>query len=412
MLWSDPDALLQEFHEWLLICIAFACGAIIYSQMFIRSKFKLSIVRAWSKEQSNVISRFKQTLDRGNKQETAQLRIRIWWLAIVTLGITIGGHGLDNLIERDEYMPEKNYALAVLSITLSPIVVLLLGYVAAKSKKRGPQIIAYGFLFLFELLFFAQSSRRFAFAPVMFAFGYVTGRPLSMWAKIMLVTVVISSSFLVLIPIHMRKQSSQGIAPLVEWVLSGDYDFLDDSTEEMGKALSNIFAILPMNHASSVYPIITFSDLMTSISPLPSPLTNWAQVSTKLHIYPWAPYNAPGTLLNYNIIAALSYYILIGAFFCHYDYFVRKNLLDRRLLSASIVIGFTFLFALISVQYGLRSVTRLVYYTLLANLGLHLYYKYGRRFMKKSRVMQRQPNNATFPKDQNERRREVLRKRT
>jgi hypothetical protein len=107
------------------------------------------------------------------------------------------------------------------------------------------------------------------------------------------------------------------------------------------------------------------SYLLTCINPLPGSMTDWVNMENRINLV--TPYSAIGDLLRGGLLTALIYYFVLGAYFCQVEMRLRTQ--PRPSPGLLLVISFSYFFTIMSLQYSLRIVTRVVYYMIFFDLA-------------------------------------------
>ena len=117
-------------------------------------------------------------------------------------------------------------------------------------------------------------------------------------------------------------------------------------------------------HIAFLEPSIPLSHLWTSLSPLPGSVVGWNQIQPSHRLDPYSPYSTIGELGNYGLPILAAYYSLAGAVLALLDSRARELVAHRQPLRGLPLIALGFLFPILSLQYQLRSDTRILYYGL------------------------------------------------
>lgn len=140
-------------------------------------------------------------------------------------------------------------------------------------------------------------------------------------------------------------------------------------------ALLNIYYTFSYGFYATSETIKLYSEnihkLLTCISPMPGALTDWYSIANKMRINKYAPYTAIGELAKFPIFSFF-YYIFLGFYFSHIDKFVKQSILNKKYLTAILLVLLLSLAIMQSYEYNLRSTNRFIYYSaallLIANL--------------------------------------------
>lgn len=157
-----------------------------------------------------------------------------------------------------------------------------------------------------------------------------------------------------------RGNLAQGVIPNIVFFYNSGLDF--------EKSLSGVNYLFGFSFFSTLITYnffdVSISDFLISINPLPSTIVDVSTVVEKHKITAVAPYSALGTLGVLGFTYVSLYYFSAGFIFG----FCKNYFPVRFSLASSFIFLFFVLFAVTTLQYQLRSATRLVYYTMLCFL--------------------------------------------
>jgi hypothetical protein len=296
-------------------------------------------------------------------QATSRGEAAILWFGVVPLVLTIIGltHGVATLLERSEYL-EGRSPTAGLGSALGVAAVLGAGYVWASSASTVKRGIAVGVFGVWLCVFFSLASRSLAISFLAFAFGIVLGRPSTGRGRIFLVLTPIAAVAALGLALYLRGSSEHGLIPYLGTVTGNDPSahFPIPEGIELNPFVSFINTGLP----AYLEPKLPFHDLWVSVNPLPGPLSGWHELAPNHRVDVNTPYSAPGELVNYGWVILVAYYMAMGAILAYANVRARALLASGHSVHALAVTGMAALVPVISLQYDLRTVSRLLYYTL------------------------------------------------
>ena len=321
----------------------------------------------------------------GEKFTSRLLVILILLLSIVLL---VFGVGLNNLIRSTEYLAVEINELKMIGMILSPLGVLLAGYIFACSPSyRSYRFLIIILVIIVELIFLSIGTRRVALIPLLFLFGSYTATGADAKFKIGLVLAVALAIVFYFVALISRSLPEQGLLPLLSFL-----SYVSDYKLPYGESLlvyivNTITNGLPLTGYVSDEPDIPIDYFLIAINPLPGQMAGWPDVVGLLRANKHVPYNALGELLNYGAFVGGGYFFILGMVVS-----LIQRVIDRARFHGDIfyVISINFLFFLFlifSLQYNLRSATRLIYYALFLAFLYCLIFsvkRLGLFFLKKS----------------------------
>jgi hypothetical protein len=259
----------------------------------------------------------------------------------------ITSYGLGNILYRSEYIPEVIMWLKSISLLILPIT-LIYSYYARTNK-----YIIFIFYLIFFILLFGLGSRFMAVLPLCYLLSKVlfAKERLNLFKVFMAFVIAILS---IMIAIQNRRYDLHGILPYAENIVRNGLDFsiLLFAYNYISSFSYSLTAYLVDNIEYSI------DYFFVSINPLPGFLIGWAEVAPLLRINKFAPYNAISELAAVNMAVLSAYYFFAGLFFG----FTEKVLSKRKSYFRIVVIFFSLIFTFYSLQYNLRSTTRMLYY--------------------------------------------------
>lgn len=286
-------------------------------------------------------------------------------LALATLPVValIYGTGPLTLLHATAYLEHTGPAFAVsLGHAFGSVGVLVCGYFCFDKRQSGAlRLIAALIASAYEVIFFATATRFFAFAlPLMFVGGLLSGAWSSRQQKIGVALMVIVAIFALELPLGLRGLPEHGLVPGLAYVIHQPA-LVFGSPDPINNFLFGAPLTLYVADEVGRIPV---SDLVVSLSPMPSQLNNWNAVAPSLRLNIYTPYSALGELLNQGWLLYVFVMGLFGAGFVVAEAIALKASAIRRGLGQLIVYGAAALFVVQSTEYNLRSSARLVYYAI------------------------------------------------
>jgi hypothetical protein len=291
---------------------------------------------------------------------------RLQTLGALVVGIgcivlTVIGVGAGNLWYRREYLVQENQTARILGAALVLPCGLALGLVAGQERSRA-RLPAFAILGVFVALMAALSTRAFALLPVLFCLGCLLAQPKNAKVRAALVITLLLTPFSMIVPLATRAMPEQGFStlPKVFEVLT-----LNNLGDQFLQVLNNVLVTVPITiDTAQAFVSDAAHYLLVGLDPRPGIWAGWYDEVPYINAF--TPYNAIGDLLRAGIWIAMLYYMFVGM------YFARA---EARLRSASrvgpgqlLTIGITFGFIVLSIQYPLRSATRLIYYMIVIDV--------------------------------------------
>jgi hypothetical protein len=319
-------------------------------------------------------SRRRHALGRPAKKmeglRLSPLQIRMgFWAASACIVLTVVGYGPTTLWYSEQYLKQEDMLANIVASMLSLASALVLGSIAARATSNQKRLA-----FLFEgvilVLMAAISTRRLALLPLLFCVGGLVTQPASRRWRAALLIALILTPFVMMIPLAMREMNAIGIATLTQ--IPALVQGLDVRWQ-LQASVNNVFMSLPITIESAKKGAADpMAYVLTGINPLPGRWTDWYQNQVRINIY--MPFNAVGDLLRAGVWVALAYYAVIGGCFARIELRLKaEGRLGPELL---MLLGLCFAFIVFSLQYPLRSATRMIYYMfaleLVAPLLAHL----------------------------------------
>ena len=268
---------------------------------------------------------------------------------IATILLMHIAYPMEFLYFREGYLPlyNGNNTLQLFFDFMVYIIAMLLPF--HKSK-----IVRYILFFLLLVFLQGLNKRLIILIPVIYFLGsYVRDMKFHYLKFFLLISV---SLFFAAVVFSYRNNYEQGIISNIIYFYNKGLDF-DLSIAGINYLFG--FSFLSTLATSSFFDV-TISELLVSINPLPSTIIDVSHVVENHKITVFAPYSALGTLGSLGLLYVCVYYLFAGFVFnyCKYYFPARFSVL-------SLLIFLLFLsFAMLSVQYQLRTTTRFIYYAI------------------------------------------------
>lgn len=332
---------------------------------------------------------FKQTSIRpgrlSSNAQTALLLLSTLAPILIVLGAS---DGIETLLSRPEYIRDHyggsytrigNPSLFSLGEQLATAAVLFLGYLIVGTESRWIRRASILVVLIDVLVFFSLASRRLALVPILFVVGAYAAKPASMRIKRHVMFATISAIFIIEILLYLRTLPAHGLLSYWEAFAGGDIFHYEAGIDSIARNVLISFAIV--GDTAFTVPQIPESHLFLSIHPLPGFMTDWYSVADMHRLNSWQPYSGIGELANYGMAWFAAYFVLVGAVFSYIDLLLRRLFVEGRQLLALPLVGLSALFVVLSLQYHLRTMSRIIYYLILFSVVLEV----GRRLMPPQR---------------------------
>jgi hypothetical protein len=285
-------------------------------------------------------------------------------LGAVPLLLFVAGHGLPTIMSSQGYLQTSGPpALTVLGGALSPAAILILSLFLRRTSGRtseGGRTVSLFLIGLYALVFFASATRSLALLPLLVYGAYRLQSEGGRHARIAGVVALGSSLLFLNMVLRLRNVPGGGLAVYTPAVLSNPGHFFSlDTSDVWGNIL---FGIPLATYIALQAPPIPFAAFIASVSPLPSGLTGIGTFESSLRVQEFIPYNALGEVLQRGLVMTFVYFAVASA---------TLGALYRRCanrddtagtLGTMLILGLSSLFFVLTLEYNLRSCTRILYY--------------------------------------------------
>lgn len=301
---------------------------------------------------------------------SGNLKVLIMLGCLVPIVIILSGNGASDLWHRSDYITEAMFEnqLRGLASQLALGAVLVLGYLARSSRGRL-RVIALTGATTYLLIFFGGATRSLALWPLLLMLGwYLANR--SRRALALLGVAAVLALYAIRLPLYLRGLPMHGIEPY--WAhLEGFADF----NGSWGSVYRNLLISFGIIGATAFQQDpLSAHVLAVSLNPLPGTWIGWYDVAPALRINTYTPFAGVGELGNHGILVAVLYFLTAGMILALFDRQIIRLLASNRQVLGLALIGLSVLFLLYSVQYNLRSSTRMLLYGLLVYMFLGLFF--------------------------------------
>jgi hypothetical protein len=287
-------------------------------------------------------------------------------LCFAAMIILATGNGWSNVYLRYEYIIENYHIAHVIGGAMFPVGVAAAGG-AFTCRSRIIRVLALLTCFSALVLALGNSTRLFALIPLLFLLGALILQPHNRRLKFSLAICVAAIPLLINLPLIGRGMDRQGISQIPNLLARV-------KKQEPGllihQALNNVFCAQPIAILGEKAQISHSGDyLLTEINPLPGFMTDWKVIERRVNYF--VPYNAIGELLRVGLLPATLYFAIVGFVFSKIDQRIRKS--SKLRLDVLAMLGLSLLLIVLSLQYSLRTSTRLLYYMLLIDVAFAVF---------------------------------------
>lgn len=98
---------------------------------------------------------------------------------------------------------------------------------------------------------------------------------------------------------------------------------------------------------------------------MPGGIAGWTDLAPRIRLHEWVPHAAVGEVAAGGLLCVLVYFALVAFMLGGLDVAICLYLGSGGRVARAILNAFSFAFAVLSLQYNLRSATRMVYYAVL-----------------------------------------------
>lgn len=279
----------------------------------------------------------------------------------IIYGLYVIGYGAETLWSRSGYIDvsvERNKSILIIFFATSPFVTTLIPFIRNLFLK-------YFVYFLCFLILFSASSRFVIMLPFLYIVGsFLKSNKIRIKVILFNLTLILLSLIFIL---QIRYYEFHGLIPNLSALFTKGID-MEFLAVGLNYALSfSLFGTAYVLNGDAIHDSVAF---MIGLNPLPSMFLDMSLLSSQ-RMLGTSPMSALSilSLAGYQII--ISYYLLTGAIF---------SLILNKMKGVSFlyyaVVGLFVMFALFSIQYNLRGLTRFVYYSLVIFIGFYISNKF------------------------------------
>lgn len=361
----DPEENILTIRYFLSSINKILLGALGFLSITRTNDFLLS--DAPSKTSFNLHFEFLKNIPKEPKILSKTLSMNlppgiITLLTIIPTILLILGVGPENILFKDHYLDGDNiFLLSLGNISILPAC-LMLGYNFANAGSLFKRFICVFLIFINTIVLFSMATRFLSLVPIMFTAGYWFNSKRKKLAGIFIATLSgVLFSPLFYLSLVLRGQSQHGFLPYIQYVseLSPDLIF----TSPLG-LIGNLLFSFPLTgevmkqRLIRDYPI---DYLLISLNPLPGLFVGWYSINEQLNVNHVTPFNTIGEMYLYGDVICFLLFFALGIILMFITMVFQKNLDTGRFFYALVILVLIFLFSFSSLQYNLRSTTRILY---------------------------------------------------
>ena len=277
-------------------------------------------------------------------------------LAVVPLALDVYGTGFHTVLHSSIYLQHTGpLAASKIGRALGPVGLLAAGNAMFANPELRMRVAATGVALAYTALYLAVDTRYFGLViPLVYLGGLLSGKWSARQRTIGLVVAAAAAILMIQVPLALRALPEHGLGPSITYITQ-------DPGALLANPINNIFFGAPLTlyvgrHVSA----LPLHDLVTSLSPLPSSLTDYAAIQPTLRLSATVPYSALGELLNYGWMYVAGIVCAIGAIYALLERVVRRSIVPG--LGVLILSSVAAVTVVESTEYNLRTVARIAYY--------------------------------------------------
>ncbi len=277
------------------------------------------------------------------------------------------------LLNRQTYLFPRDHLLVVHSLgsALALPAAAISGALLFSLKTLKHKLYATLLLLLYSVIFFSLGTRALASMPILLLLGssFAHDRPRP---RLLLkgACAGFASLFLLQIPLTVRALPRHGLVPYTSFLWHHPQRFASPSLAFLSQ---NILFSYPLTgFVGFRVPALPINTLIVSVNPMPGGAASWYTIADTLRVNRYTPYNALGELTNHGWVFLIAYFTMAGILLAHFDALYLHFKGRVRVIVRIVALAISLFFVLTSLQYNLRTGTRLLYYGLILDIFLLL----------------------------------------
>jgi hypothetical protein len=298
------------------------------------------------------------------------IALTVFTTATATISM-VSSYGLADLFVRDYYLAQEG-SLAPVIAQLSSTIGILLAALMLTARRAIHRVIAVACLALLLILVFAKGS-RYTIVGLLFAFSLPmlaarNPKVISLRAVYFILLGVLTIPALHTI-LYFRNESQYGLLIYASRIGDALSAITDDGMQAVWDIVLNLTFSLPVTQVT-IDSGTGWREIAVAINPLPGFMTEWYLIAPQRRISDFIPFSAMGELFAYSPSFAMLYMAVAGALFGWCQRVAQCLSPAFKPAAWVMLLVMCFLFAVLTPQYNLRSVSRLLVYLSVAFLVL------------------------------------------
>ncbi len=297
--------------------------------------------------------------------------------ALVPLVLDAYGTGFHTILYASTYLERTGPPIAFkVGRALGAVGLIVCGHVFFANRELRRKIAAVVITVGYASIYLGTDTRFLALVVPLFCLGgLLTGRWSTRQRATALVISGLAAFVMIQVPLALRAEPNHGL------IASVHYLFHDPGLLFSSPVNDILFGAPLTLYVAHDVPPLPAHELVTSLSPLPSFLTDWAQIEPTLGLNSVTPFPALGELLNHGWAYLIIVMGAIGAAYALLERAVKRSIVPGLgMLAVSAVAA---LAVLKSTEYDLRTFARLCYYAAAVVLALVLLPRFQQRSLNR-----------------------------
>ena len=276
--------------------------------------------------------------------------------------LLIIGVSPEKMLHRDNYLESSFRFLVSLGNVLILPASIGLGYNLASKTSLLNRFFCTALILVDFLTLFALGTRALAIFPMLLTCGYWlnSNRKKVLGVLLSIVTIALFSP-LIFLPLYLRGAPNHGLLPYLHYASNLNLAVLFQPP--IGFISNFLFSFPLTGELIKLRAIRAFSIdyLLISVNPLPGDFVGWYLINRKFALNDATPFNTIGEIYLYGDVISFWLFFSLGAMITFISVVFQRNLKKNRIIYALLLLMLVFLFAITSLQYNLRSSTRILY---------------------------------------------------
>jgi hypothetical protein len=277
-------------------------------------------------------------------------------LAVVPLFLDWYGTGFHTVLHASIYLERTGPAVAFkIGRALGAIGLFIAGYVMFADRSIRMRVLAALIALGYAALYLGTETRFFGLVvPMLYLGGLLSGRWTTRQRTFGLVITAVMALYMIQIPLALRIQPEHGLVPALTLLRQNPSILFADPINDI------LFGAPLSLYVAHEVPALPWHYMVSSLSPLPSSMTDWSTIAPALQLNAYTPYSALGELLNHGWVVLFVVMGALGSVYALLERLVRSSAASG--LGVLILSSVAALAVLRSTEYNLRTFARLAYY--------------------------------------------------